>query len=135
MPLIFSDRPLPASQPNPGDEPFFEGCRSGRLLIKKCDACNEPMYYPRTHCPFCFSEETRWIEASGTGTIYTFSITRKNGPVPYAIAYVTLDEGVSMMTNIVDCDLDDIRIGQRVGVVFKSTDGEFPAPCFTPVKQ
>jgi uncharacterized OB-fold protein len=53
-------------------------------------------------------------------------------PVPYAIGYVTLEEGVSMMTNIVDCDLDAIRIGQRVKVVFKPTDGGPPVPMFTP---
>jgi len=53
-------------------------------------------------------------------------------PVPYALAYVTLDEGVTMMTNIVDCDLDAIRIGQRVKVVFKPTEGGPPVPMFTP---
>jgi len=53
-------------------------------------------------------------------------------PVPYALAYVTLDEGVTMMTNIVDCDLDSIRIGQRVRVVFKPTDGGPPVPMFAP---
>jgi uncharacterized OB-fold protein len=53
-------------------------------------------------------------------------------PVPYAIGYVTLEEGVTMMTNIVDCDLDAIRIGQRVKVIFKPTDGGPPVPMFTP---
>jgi uncharacterized OB-fold protein len=53
-------------------------------------------------------------------------------PVPYAIGYVALEEGVTMMTNIVDCDLDAIRIGQRVKVVFKPTDGGPPVPMFTP---
>jgi len=53
--------------------------------------------------------------------------------VPYAIAYVTLQEGVSMMTNIVDCDLDKIRIEQAVRLVFKPSDGGPPVPMFTPV--
>jgi uncharacterized OB-fold protein len=53
-------------------------------------------------------------------------------PAPYAIAYVTLEEGVTMMTNIVDCDLDALRIGQPVTVVFKPTDGGPPVPMFTP---
>ena len=53
-------------------------------------------------------------------------------PVPYALAYVTLDEGVTMMTNIVDCDLDAIRIGQRVRVAFKPSEGGPPVPMFTP---
>jgi uncharacterized OB-fold protein len=53
-------------------------------------------------------------------------------PVPYALAYVTLEEGVTMMTNIVDCDLNAIRIGQAVKVVFKPTDGGPPVPMFGP---
>jgi len=53
-------------------------------------------------------------------------------PAPYALAYVTLEEGVTMMTNIVDCDLDAIRIGQAVRVVFKPTEGGPPVPMFTP---
>jgi uncharacterized OB-fold protein len=53
-------------------------------------------------------------------------------PEPYAIAYVTLDEGPTMMTNVVDCELDAVRIGQRVRVVFKPSEGGPPVPMFTP---
>jgi hypothetical protein len=56
----------------------------------------------------------------------------RRAEIPYAIAYVTLDEGVTMLTNIVDCDLDTLRIGQRVRVVFKPTEGGPPVPMFTP---
>ena len=66
-------------------------------------------HYPRAICPFCFSDKTEWSEASGKGTIYTYSVMRR-APVPYAIAYVTLDEGPTMMTNIVDCDLDKLEV-------------------------
>jgi uncharacterized OB-fold protein len=71
------------------------------------------------------------VQASGRGVVYSYSVMRRV-PVPYALAYVTLDEGVTMMTNIVDCDLDAIRIGQRVRLVFKPTDGGPPVPMFTP---
>ena len=67
----------------------------------------------------------------GRGIVYSYSVMRRV-PAPYALAYVTLDEGVTMMTNLVDCDLDAIRIGQRVRVVFKPTDGGPPVPMFTP---
>jgi uncharacterized OB-fold protein len=73
-----------------------------------------------------------WVEAKGTGEIYTYSVTRRGPPTPYCIAYVTLDEGVRMMTNIIDCDLDAIRIGQKVKVVFRKTEGGFSIPMFTP---
>jgi len=117
---------------NPGDEPYFEAAAAGKLVIKQCTDCGEHHFYPRSLCPFCLSAETKWVESTGRGVIHTYSITRRAGPAPYAIAFVTLEEGVSMMTNIVDCDLDAIRIGQRVRVVFKPTDGDVVVPCFAP---
>ena len=51
---------------------------------------------------------------------------------PFAIAYVTLDEGVTMMTNIVECDLDGIAIGQEVEVTFRTTEGGHALPVFRP---
>jgi hypothetical protein len=74
-----------------------------------------------------------WKEASGLGTIYSFSICRRVGPVPFVIAYVRLDEGVTMLTNIVDCDPKRLRIGDRVRVVMQtSDDGTTKVPMFTP---
>ena len=102
------------------------------LLIKRCNACAEFHWYPRAHCPFCFSGDTAWHASAGQGRIYSVSVTRMAAPVPYAIAYVTLDEGTTMLTNIVDCDLDKLKIGQKVKVVFKPTAGA-PLPFFTPV--
>jgi uncharacterized protein len=132
MPTLYEPRPIPAPEINPGDEVYFDAAAAGKLLIKQCIDCGEPHFYPRPLCPHCFSERTQWVQASGRGTVYTYSITRRAGPIPYAIAYVTLEEGVTMMTNIVDCDLDEIRIGQPVRVVFKPTEGAAVVPCFTP---
>jgi uncharacterized OB-fold protein len=101
-------------------------------MLKKCNACGEHHHYPRALCPFCFSEKVEWVQAKGTGEIYTYSVTRRGGPTPYCIAYVTLDEGVNMMTNIVDCDLDTIKVGQKVQVAFKQTEGGFAMPVFVP---
>jgi uncharacterized OB-fold protein len=132
MATMYQERPIPAPELNPGDEPYFEAASTGKLLIKQCTACAKVFFYPRPLCPFCLSDRTEWVEASGRGTVYTFSVTRRAGPIPYAIAFVTLEEGVTMMTNIVDCDLDEIRIGQPVKVVFKQTEGEWKVPCFAP---
>jgi hypothetical protein len=77
--------------------------------------------------------ETEWRGSSGRGTIYSVSVTRRAGPEPYAIAYVTLDEGVTMLTNIVDADLDKLRIGDRVEVTFKPAEGGARVPMFRPV--
>ena len=126
------ERKIPAPRPNPENQAYFDAAAQGRLLVKRCAACGERHFYPRAICPFCFSDRTEWQQASGTGTIYSYSVMRRGVPVSYAIAYVTLAEGVTMLTNIVDCDLDSIRIGQRVKVVFKPTDGGPPVPMFTP---
>ena len=126
------DRKIQAPQPNSETKAFWDAAAAGKLLIGKCNACGEAHFYPRRHCPFCFSDKVEWQPASGKGTVYTYSVMRR-APVPYAIAYVTLQEGVSMMTNIVDCDLDKIKIGQAVRLVFKASDGGPPVPMFTPV--
>ncbi|HEY1795805.1 MAG TPA: Zn-ribbon domain-containing OB-fold protein [Stellaceae bacterium] len=126
-------RKYPAPQPNAETQAFWDATADGKLLIKKCDSCGELHFYPRAHCPFCFSDKTSWQQASGNGTIYTYSVMRRGAPVPYAIAYVTLAEGPTMMTNIVDCDLNAIKVGQAVKLVFKPTEGGPPVPCFAPV--
>ena len=129
--MATQERKIPAPEPSPETRPFWEAAAAGRLLIGKCKACSKPHYYPRALCPFCGSDATEWVPAGGRGAIYSYSVMRRL-PVPYALAYVALDEGVTMMTNIVDCDLDAIRIGQRVRLVFKPTEGGPPVPMFTP---
>ena len=110
---------------------FWEAAREGRFLVPFCSACGKAHWYPRAICPFCASDKIEWRNASGKGTIYTFSVMRR-AKDPYAIAHVTLAEGPTMLTNIVDCDFDKLKIGQPVTVVFQETDGGPPAPMFKP---
>ena len=126
-----AERKISAPAINLETQHFWDAAADGKLLIKKCTACGEPHFYPRSHCPFCFSDKTEWVEASGKGIVYTYSVMRR-APIPYAIAYVTLAEGPTMMTNIVDCDLDSIKIGQAVHLVFKPSEGGPPVPMFIP---
>ena len=129
--MASQERKIPAPQVTPETRPFWDAAAEGRLMIKKCTSCGQVHHYPRSICPLCFSNTTGWLQASGRGTIYSYSVMRRV-PVPYAIGYVTLEEGVTMMTNIVDGDLDAIRIGQAVKVVFKATEGGPPVPMFAP---
>ena len=126
------ERKIPAPEANPETKPFWDAAAEGRLLIKKCVTCGQVHFYPRAICPFCGSDKTEWVTASGRGTVYSYSVMRRV-PIPYALAYVTLEEGVTMMTNIVDGDLDAIRIGQRVTVAFKPSEGGPPVPMFRPM--
>lgn len=134
MATPYKDRPL-TNEPdlNGGDQAYFDAAAEGRLLLKKCGDCGKHHHYPRAVCPFCGSSNVDWTDARGTGTIYSATVTRRAGPVPFMLAYVTLEEGPTMMTNIVDCgDFDEVKIGQRVTVTFKKTEGGVTIPMFKP---
>ena len=78
-----------------------------------------------------------WEQATGTGTVYSFTVTRRGqgqwrDAGPYVLAYVELDEGPRMLTNIVECDVDDVHVGQRVSVVFSDTGEGSALPRFRP---
>ena len=127
---------LPA--PDDDTRPFWDALNDGRLLIKRCQSCGRAHYYPRTFCPYCWSEAVDWEQASGRGTIYTWSIVHQNDlppfneRVPYVAAIVELDEGPRMMTNIVDCDVDGLEVGQRVAVTFRRISDDVTLPLFSP---
>jgi uncharacterized OB-fold protein len=124
-------RKIASPEPTVGTEAYWEGARNGTLLLRHCTSCNRVHHYPRSLCPHCFSDKLDWRQASGKGKVYTYSVMRR-APEPYVIAYVTLDEGVSIMTNIVDCDFDKVKIDMPVRVVFKPSENGQPVPMFTP---
>ena len=108
---------------------FWDATAEGRLLLPKCQDCAGLIWFPRPFCPQCGSLNIDWVQASGKGTIYSFTVNRRGAgdlveykdPVPYVLAYVELEEGPRIMTNIVGCDPDSVRIGQAVEVVFHDT--------------
>ena len=110
---------------------YWQAADEGRLLVKRCTACGEFHHYPRDLCPYCLSDATEWVEAAGSGTVYSYS-TMGQGEAAYTLAYVTLAEGPTMLTNLVGADPAGFAIGQRVKVVFTPTDGH-ALPMFTPV--
>jgi len=110
---------------------YWQAADEGRLLVKRCSACGEFHHYPRDLCPFCLSDATEWVEAAGTGTVYSFS-TMGQGEAAYTLAYVTLDEGPTMLTNLVGADPSAFAIGQPVRVVFTPSEGGPAVPMFTP---
>ena len=132
MTTMAQDRAWPAPVVYPDNAEFWAGTAAGQLLVRHCEDCGKPHWYPRTQCPFCMSDRTAFKPSAGKGSIYSFTVCRRVGPVPFAIAYVRLDEGITMLTNIVDCDLDALRIGQRLRVAFKASDGVLAIPVFVP---
>lgn len=127
-------KPLPIV--DPGSKPFWDAAREHRLLIPRCNACGKHHFYPRELCPHCFSDDLTWVDASGQGEIYSFTIARMPaGPVfapdvPYVIAMIALDEGPRMLTNLVVSNVDTVRIGDRVAVEFDDVTPEVTLPKF-----
>jgi uncharacterized OB-fold protein len=114
---------------HPETGPFWSALGEGRFLVMACRACGRAHWYPRAHCPFCTSADTEWRDASGRGTIYSYSVMRQAKP-PYVIAYVTLEEGPTMMTNIVDSDFEEVAIGKRVELVVRKNADSDLLPMF-----
>ena len=132
--MSYEQRPIKAPLTDPETQAYWDAIDQGKLLVRTCKSCGKAHHYPRSICPHCGSDDTHFVEGSGKGTIYTYSVMRR-APIPYAIAYVTLEEGPHMLTNIVDCDFDQLSIGQQVQVKFLETEGEGPAvPVFAPVE-
>ena len=133
-----SDRSMPQF-PEPDTLPFWEATKNEKLKYQQCNMCNSVVFYPRFACTHCGSDELEWKDSKGEGEIYTYSVVRQNrNPAfadlgAYVLAYVDLDEGFRMMSNIVGIKnpITDVKIGQRVRVKFEEQDsGEFPVPVF-----
>jgi uncharacterized protein len=112
--------------------PYWTAAREGRLLIAKCESCGRVHHYPRPFCPHCWSEDVHPVQASGTGTLYTFSTVYVNDlapfkeRLPYVAAIVELDEGPRLMTTIEGVGPDALRVGMRVTATFRPVDDADP---------
>lgn len=127
-------RPLPDTR-NAGAE-FWRAAAQGRLMVPKCEACARTHWHPRPYCPHCGSGQVGWVQGSGRGRIHTFTVVRQSGDpyfktrVPYAVAMVELDEGIRLMSNIVDTPLEQLRIGLPVEVLFEPASDAVAIPLF-----
>lgn len=126
--------------PSPETAFWWENCREGRLSIQRCGACEAYQFYPRALCSSCLSGTLEWVEAAGTATVTTFTICRVPAAeayaadLPYVVALVRLEEGPTMMTNIVECDPEFVSTGMSVEVVFESLSDQISLPQFRPVR-
>ncbi len=130
-------KPLP--QPTPDTKPFWDGCKEHRLVLPRCQDCNQFHYYPRAHCPYCWSRDLTWEQVSGRGKLYSYVINYRPAPgfqddAPYSIAVVELDEGPRMMTNIVGVPQtpEDLVLDMALEVSFEDVNDEITLPKFRP---
>lgn len=131
-------KPLPV--PNVETQPFWDGCRDGKLLIQHCADCGQKHFPPTHFCPKCHSDAQEWVESSGRGRVFSWITVRHPVPrdiyaddVPYVVALVTLDEGPRIATNIIDCTPEDVTADMAVKVTFKQATDEITLPLFRPV--
>jgi uncharacterized OB-fold protein len=138
MTMPDTSRPKPLPVVTDESRPFWEGCRQGKLLLQYCDQCQRHQFYPRLYCMQCGSNKVRWVEASGRGVIYSYTIIYQNkapefvNDTPYNVAVVQLEEGPRMMSNIVDIDPANLRVDLPVMVVFDAVSENISLPRFKP---
>jgi uncharacterized protein len=136
-----SEPALPAPSPpiNPETAEFWAAASEGRLLLKICRDCDAVIWYPRAICPECSGLRTEWFEAAGRGRIYSYTVNHRGegayqGLPPFVLAYVELDEGPRLMTNIVGADNAELAVGLPVEAVFHDTADGAALPRFQPLR-
>jgi uncharacterized OB-fold protein len=133
-------RPQPRF-PEPDTQPFWEATKRHELTYQTCNKCQTVIFYPRRHCTSCGASDTSVQVSKGLGTVYTFSvIMQSRHPAfaelgAYAVAYVDLDEGFRIMTNIVGVQdpVKDVQCGMRVCLRWEDQgEGKISLPMFEP---
>ena len=117
---------------------FWEGAKINKLMIQKSKNSKKFFLYSRAFSGVSANEPFEWVQASGKGRIYSYTISHIPGgseyyinKTPYIIGSILLEEGVRIMSNIVDSDYSRVKIGEKVKVVFKTLDSDIVFPCFT----
>ncbi|MEU1411472.1 Zn-ribbon domain-containing OB-fold protein [Streptomyces sp. NPDC005731] len=116
---------------------YWDAAARGRLLIRRCAACGRAHHYPREFCPHCWSDDVVWEAASGRATLYTWSVVHRNDlppfrdRTPYVAAVVDLAEGPRMMTEVVECEEAELRVGMGLRATFRAA-GTAAVPVFLP---
>ncbi len=127
---------IPLPVPNQDNEGFWEGCRRHELRVQRCTRCVSLRHPPRPMCPGCCTTEYEWAAVSGRGVVYSFTIVHRptlpafQAQIPYNVAVVHLEEGPFMVTNLVGCATDQIRIGMAVVVEFDDISPTVSLPKF-----
>ena len=127
-------KPVPVV--NPWAKPFWDAANEEKLIYQRCQDCGANIFYPRIACTECFSDNLDWVEASGKGIVYSYTVVENNSPTafaqdcPYVVAIIKLEEGIQMLSNIIGCDPDKIQCDMPVEVVFEKLNEEFKLPKF-----
>lgn len=133
--MVEYNKPLPEITPD--NEPFWDACKRHELSLQKCQNCGH-LRLPSPICPKCLSMNSDWARVSGLGKVYTWVVMYQRyhagfaEELPYNVAIVELEEGPRLITNIVGCSNENLRIGMEVEVVFEDVTEEVTLPKFKP---
>ncbi|MFT5133010.1 MAG: putative OB-fold protein [Gammaproteobacteria bacterium] len=125
--------------PSPETKHYWQGCHEHELRIQRCKDCGNHQFYPRIICTSCMSSHVEWIESSGKGEVLSYTIITRAvseayvQDVPYIVALIKLQEGPCMMSNVVKCEVEEVKIGMPVSVVFEDWSEEISIPKFQPL--
>lgn len=128
-------RILPA--PDNASRHYWQSAADGQLVVQRCTDCGRYQFYPRALCTAC-AGETEWVAAAGRGTLHTFTVIRQNRSeafadlLPYAVGIVELEEGVRMMSNIIDCDVEQLHVDMDLEVVLIRAAEDVGLPFWRP---
>ena len=131
-------KPLPALDGFAGE--FYGYCKSHELRFQRCTACRTWRHVPREMCASCGSFETEWARSSGRGRVYTWTVAvlamhpAFQDVTPYAPVVVEMEEGVRLLSQVVDCPPDDLEIDMPVEVVFEDMTPAVTLPRFRRTK-
>jgi hypothetical protein len=129
-------RPVP--QLTPESAAYWHAAADGRLTVGYCRTCTKVHHYPQAVCPFCWSSDVELKTASGRGKVNSFVVVHQTAVegfgkhTPYVTAYVELEEGPSLVTNIVGCDVNSVSINMPVQVTFDKVADDVAVPVFEP---
>lgn len=129
---------IPLPHPTELSRPHWDACREGILKVQRCAQCATYVFIPQPCCTRCQSTQLEWVESSGRGTVYSFSVVhrapRPQFATPYAVAIIEMAEGWHMLSNIVGMPVTDITVGMAVRVEFRAMNADITLPYFTPVR-
>ena len=130
-------RPRYAPTPTPDTAHFWEGTRNHKLLLQRCNDCGKVYFPPRSFCPENGSTNVEAFAASGRARLISYTINHRQHPSfesPYAIAVVQLEEGPTMMSNIVECEQtpEALVLDMPLQVTFEKVTDAITVPLFKP---
>jgi uncharacterized protein len=134
-------KPLP--EITPVNQPFWDGAKAGKLMMQRCRDCQAWVFCPRPICVECNSDKLEWVQMSGRGKVFSFTVIREvvghdlrgfAPDIPYVTAWVDLDEGPRFCSNIVGCPIEDVKIDMPVQVVFEDGGDGVTLPKFKPTQ-